>query len=305
MPLQVESVFGSYDLFAKTIPGIVFFLGILSLLPLAPEISTEEGGFALVTISIVVALVFGFMVGQALHSIAVAIEGALYIFGKYVYNRFPRTRRETWVNRRGVFQKISEPSEKSREILLLSVPLRVPASLLINLYCWIVIQVHGLLIPHRIWFRSKLEKELREKEDTDPLYDWFKIQCRDHLRNFELDLPERHQDVYRFVMSYLEFVGNGRARKFQATASFCRSMWITFAFYTGVYTILIFMGSESVFGFESNIQPMLIDYGNIIVFSLSLCCLLFMYSTKQYKKHFTEYIVVDFYTVHNMDVLDQ
>lgn len=301
MQSQVRTIFGDYDIFAKLIPGTVFSVGVLSFLPRLPELESVDGGVALVSIVVVIILTFGFIIGQGLHSFAVSIEYQLYRIGKGVYAWVPQLRQEWWKKHTPRIQSREEEPSSIKWGRRLMFPVLLPIHLFMRIYTWSINQIYGLLIPHRLWFKRKLSSQLSGKNEPDPLYNWFKLTCRDHLRNYDLELPERHEDVYRFVMSYLEYIGNGRARKFQATCSFCRSMWVTLLTYSIIYSYVLLFGSEPILGYEPIIERILSSYGPLIPSALLLATLLFMSSSKQYKRHFAEYIVVDFYNIIEMD----
>lgn len=308
-------MFGAYDLFAKMLPGTIFFLGILSLFPSITLSTDIHSTAATITLFTVIIFVFGFMTGQALHSVAVSIENQLYIIGKKTYsfmslakekitdrNVQGHTKMPEDISKIGSALAFENPFRKLGLFYLFDLLFTKIAFLLGWLSDWIVAQLYGLLVPHRVWFKNKLNNQFNTDDLSDPLYDWFKLACRDHLRNYELDIPERHSDVYRFVMSYLEFMGNGRARQFQATSSFCRSMWITLLTYSIIYSVILINNGTPFITGESMIESSILSQGAIIPTTLFIISVLFMISTKQYKKHFTEYIVVDFYTSLEMNM---
>lgn len=302
MPAKIGSTLGSYDLFAKTIPGVLFFIGFVSLLPSIPEIPNQEIGFGFITVVIIITVVSGYVIGQALHSIAVAIETLGYRFSNFLYARSRFVRRDYWESREGISYTISDVDNTSNIVFRgvrmgLGHILRIPA----RLYYWLITKIHEVVLPHRVWFKIRLERELEEKENPDGLYEWFKWECRDHLESMDMSLVEQYEKVYRFVMSYLEFINGGRARKFQATSSFCRSSWITFLGFSLLYFLFLNYSPERLFGYTPVIQSELAKYGYKIPIALFIWSLLFMYSSAQYKKHFTEYIVVDFYNVVGSD----
>lgn len=301
MSVRIGSILGSYDLFAKTIPGVAFFIGVVSLFPSFPEIPDQEIGFGFITVVIIVTVVSGFVIGQGLHSVAVAVESLGYRFAEFMYNITKFVRREYWSEREGISYTVLEYNDKESDnhVLrgILAFILRIPA----RVYCWVIARIHEILLPHRVWFKFRLRREFEEKEDPDGLYEWFKWECRDHLQSMDMNLVEQHEKVYRFVMSYLEFIKGGRARQFQATSSFCRSMWITLLAFSFVYFGALVIDPVQILGYEPAIQSVLIKYGYKIPIILCIGSIIFMYSAGQYKKHFTEYIVVDFYNAEGSD----
>lgn len=299
---RVRTMFGAYDLYAKLLPGIVFFVGLLSLLPNLPNLGESQSTLTVVTIVVISVLVFGFMVGQALHSLAVSIEEHLFYAGLFIYTSqfLPFLRIEFWENHQ-LSTSLTSTSENHQKIfIILTLPIRILINTITHLYCWVVKQLMGLLVPHRREFLNILTDQFEAQQEADPLYNWFKITCRDHLRNFEMDLTERYEDIYSFVMSYMQFMDSGRARQFQAMAAFCRGMWVTLLVFSLLYTSMIFVNFEPIFGYPPVAQSLINQHGWVIPVSLLLGSIVFMSSTKQYKRHFVEYIVVDFYNLEEM-----
>lgn len=295
--MRIGSVLGSYDFFAKTIPGVLFFIGFVSLWSSVPELPEGQFDFAFVSVALIVTGISGFVIGQALHAFAVAAESGGYRIAAYVYLNFKYLRTNYWQNRTGLSGGISDRSPDEiyprlqKISLFISFILSIPA----RVYCWIVGRLKEALLPHRVWFMQRLQREFSEGGEPDAIYEWFKWQSRDHLLSVEGDVSDEHEKIYRFVMSYLQMTGAGRARKFQATSSFCRSTWITLIVFGLVYGIIILVDPEVILGYKPIVLPLLEDHGPIVLTSLFLGTILFMYSAGQYKKHFTEYIAVDFY----------
>lgn len=289
MSSEARSILGDYDFFAKTIPGVLFFFGLVSLLPSIPNLPGETGfNLAFISVSIIVTAIGGFVVGQALHAVAVAGETAGYRFTLIVHDRFPALRTEE--------RSPDENTGESDHGIFLR-PVFFAWRLVNQVYCWIVKRLNEVVRPHRIWFKKRLHEEYQKEGDADGLYEWFKLESRDYLQKNTMELTEQHEKIYRFVMSYLEYADDGRARKFQATASFCRSTWVTLLLFSVIYAALIFPDISFLIGHTPIVSEVLTEYGVRVPFALFIGSLLFMYSTGQYKRHFTEYIVVDFYNV--------
>lgn len=299
-----RAIFGAYDLYAKVLPGTVFFVGILTLLPTVPLAGFQEDSLTLITLSIVVTAVMGFMFGQALHSVAVTIEGWFYKLGSSVYHSTKYLKPDYWRSRNKIVNSYSSTTNGSALIKFMLIIITFIPRMLIKIYCRILPIIDGIFVPHRIWFKRKMRYQFEEKEQPELLYDWFRIRCQVHLRDFDLDFVDQYEDIYRFVMSYLEFVGSGRARQFQATSSLCRSMWITLSFYLIIYAAIVSNPTVAIPFSDSFIQQYLDEHAMLIFGILSTSVLVFMWSTFQYKKHFTEYIVVDFYTAINIGSLE-
>lgn len=293
MPTRIASILGSYDLFAKTIPGTLFFIALVSLSPSVPNISITGASLGLISILVIIAAVSGLIIGQALHSVAVAGETAGYKITRLIHRNVKRARTKHW-------RQYEEMEPKSAEDTYTGKGRRLRLELWVRRffgrrYCWVVNRINEVVLPHRVWFKLRLREEFEEGNQADGLYDWFKLQSRNQMKSMDMDPVKEHEKIYRFVMSYLRFVNSGRARKFQATSSFCRSTWLTLLIFGVVYMIIILWNVEPILGYTPVIQPILAEYGYRIPGSLFVGTVLFMYSAGQYKKHFTEYIVVDFY----------
>lgn len=295
MPSRIASIFGAYDLFAKAIPGTAFFIGLISLLDEWPIPSTVKGTLAVITLAILVTLVLGFMFGQAVHSFAVAIENNIYSSGKFFYDNITFVRPEYW-------RPFKSDSEKeANKIAPRSVRMvRSIQGWIGRRYIYFIHWNFVLLAPHRRLFEQKLTNQLSNNQDRSKITENVLTHFCDVVDLDDLDNMTDVNDVYRISMSHLESFGAGRARQFQAISSFSRSTWITMMFFSIVYS-LVYVVQENT-SYLSEYSPLVESLLQgvwsypILIIVIVLSSILFMISERQYKSHFVQYILVDFYT---------
>lgn len=245
-------------------------------------------------ISALIIVVLGFILGQTLHSAAVALSAQSYRLFSHLHNRYELVQDEYRDDKKNSIQWYLESNGIDDGIYAFSMrKLSYVWSLPSGIYIWLIKRLREVFVPHRLFFKYWI-KENFAKDDLGGLHDWFKIQSRDILRSEDFDIVADYEDVYRFVMSYLAITGGGRARKFQATASFCRGMWITLFMFSIVYLYIGISG----FRYTTVIGPVLDMYTFWIPAVLFVTSLFFMYSSGKQKRHFVEYIPVDFYNLY-------
>ena len=337
MQPRVSSIFGSYDLFGKTFPGIVFFLLSISLLPM-PSIDQlpQSNGILLAVLALFV-IIFGFVAGQALHAVAVRIESIFLAVARvFYYSRILLAYLLSYIKRRILGQNVEDiesdiikndnntNSELSRYyIAYVSFALFVVIGQIIY-YIWLG-QIGGALFligaflfpigrvknwviqtlyPHRELFENAMSNdEDSTKKFINKINDSFGINAE---KNPEL--------AYQLVMSYYERITAGRARQFQATFSFCRSIWSTLLLFSFIYIIISSSEISSLIPLIGPIVPVIEGYNPIVtlfipkehlllVGSLMLfAVLLFMEGERQNKELFVEYIFIDFLTISDSEL---
>lgn len=329
MPTRVSSIFGSYDLFAKAIPGTVFLLGFLSLLPSKPfKISTSPSA-TLVAIIIASIFVLGFVFGQALHSVAVRVEAFVYWVTKSYYNTLNALQniiknvRENRGNTETADKNSDGESFTKFDALRLAILLSTLVFVVIIsdrkiflIICYLSGIIYGLvsprekfqswlsdvLNPHRRLLERKVQSEIQSNSKNNLIYEFENV----YKEIFERESPfideGNFEETYILVMSHLKYAGIGRARQFQATFSFCRSMWVTFLFYSFIY---IFISSSIFIENISSLYPYrpivfkILGGGDMIMFIgvfLFLSVFPFMEGERQYKSLFNKYVLADFVT---------
>lgn len=310
MPTRVSQIFGSYDLFAKAIPGTAFFIGIISLLPGQDIPSDAFQSTLLLTAFIVVFFIMGFIVGQAVHSFAVWVESRFYAFGKRLYYTIGILQPGVW--EATIVENLEETPERPRaledegsnRLSILATVAKYPP----KLYIPFILVCYQLLVPHRVLFNRKLKNELGGKEDPGLLYRNFSSTVLDNLV-IDSVTKEDYGDIYTVIMSQQEFIGIGRSRQFQAIFSFCRSMWVTLLFFSAAYTGILLTDSSTIpIGFLNH-TPLIVEILSTKASLMFAICwmvflsLLFILGEKYYKQDFVEYVIADFVTI-NSDRLE-
>ncbi len=271
MSARLPSSFGSYDLFAKAFPGIVFLLFAVLLLPQQAISSDFAQSGALVAAFVVFVLVFGFVFGQALHSMSVWTEKRFYAGSRswfeasiliskvahVIYDWITdqvgwereRSQRESMTIRIVfvlaytivLFITYSVSSEEAQSVIVRGIFLGILLGLIATTFVYLALVdlvrewFSQTLIPHRRQFGTQMSDSDTEEQDGVWLSDIFDDKVQD-IYEFEYS-REKKDDldlVYTLTMSHLSRDG-GRAKQFQAVFAFCRSMWVTLLFYSIVY----------------------------------------------------------------------
>ena len=370
MQPRVSSIFGSYDLFAKAFPGIVFFSLSVSLLPV-PEVSQniQSNGILLAVIALSV-IIFGFVSGQALHAIAVRIEKIAFrtaksyifyrttiyvliksMFGEIKY-RILHILQESEKDEKGTDEEVTpqedndtdngislkeayigDKKDRSDEfygntkeflrewiVLLIYTILSLSPVFLVVFYIWIgelataAFTIGFIMFPPRnakIWFRETLypHRELFDDKISENGHSVKKF--KSYIQElYDVKPNECSEFTYKIVMSYYERITVGRTRQFQATFSFCRSMWVTLLLFSTIYLfissptlseLLPLIDYETVFNWSYTpiIELLLPNQTilNAVGFVMFLSVILFMEGERQNKKLFVEYIFIDLLTI--------
>lgn len=246
-------VFGSYDLFGKSVPGSLLAFGLLSLLP--AEILAGGGGgerglptLASLAVAVVGVLLVGLVIGQGVHTLADNTEKAFHWTAK----RADTTSRLTLIlaerrrPERSLDRLSTDPDEKLRW--------RIPKNALSNVYEWFRSRFWGTydsLVSHRRLFGKHFEWNYSNRDDgrrwgreeRGHLYEQF---CRQYERQFPDDEspkklePDELIDRYLLVVTAVENGDVTPHASFQSIYSFCRSMWVVSILIAVIYTEILF-----------------------------------------------------------------
>ncbi|WP_222918928.1 hypothetical protein [Natrinema sp. SYSU A 869] len=340
MATRISRIFGSYDLFAKSFPGVILLILTVTLLPVwEMNIETSLNNTTIVLYGILMA-VFGFTIGQALHSVAVDIEKTVYAFGSFYYkivielmyfNSYARSALQSRLPWKKQDIDVTKGAKMSRVALVWAILFAIVTlymviyaiisrefTLMISVFSGYVLGVVIVSDRLRTWFYNVLNPHRRIFQQY--LYKNDQLATRyleRYIDVFDSDGEIKEQDdqylIYMMTMSYLENIGSTRSRQFQATFSFCRSIWVILAWYAVVcVTISIGMIEKAVnlvyiiYPIDSSVSytPMILNWTNsegtfiigLIMGILSLC---FMEGERQYKYLFIKYLMVDFLTTTN------
>lgn len=342
MQTRISRIFGSYDLFAKSFPGLIFLIFLVTLLPEQDIVLGDSFRNSTVLVYGLLAIVFGFAIGQALHSVAVDIEKGFYSFGRAYYRLLKELRYYYSYLFSSIPDRFSSDGEnvtKGAEIskykiiisfltifgwvimvifTILNGEWTTLLSFLLGIAMSVVIEVqqprewfYRVLNPHRQTFDMELQKDNElVRRYTDRYREIFDDKDLVDDDGFDQEL------MYMMTMSYLENIGSTRSRQFQATFSFCRSIWVVLVGYAIMYLLIsagliedllnliyILQSSEDAISYT----PMILSWTSqrgVFIISVAMLsfALWFMEGEKQYKSLFTKYVMVDFITTTNNDI---
>lgn len=253
MANRLLQVFGSYDLFGKSVPGSLLVFGLLSLLP--AEILSGGGGgerglptLASLAVAVVVVLLVGLVIGQGVHTLADNTEKAFHWLAKRADTTY--TLVTILAARAGIDRNLIDLSTKPDERLRR----RFPKNVLSNLHEWLRSRFWGTydsLVSHRRLFGKHFEWNYNrpgdgrrwEREERGHLYEQF---CREYERRFPEDKspkqlePDELMDRYPLIVTAVENGDVTPHASFQSIYSFCRSMWVVSIVIAAVYTEILF-----------------------------------------------------------------
>lgn len=311
MANRVGNFLESYDFFGKSLPGIVLFLGFISLHPgpLPVKIFLETGGGISLTavFTLLISLVFvGLVMGQAVHGLSVNAEKIFYWAGHTAYNIY--------------YEKIADLTEgylKNNRTLMflykytaLRLIWRVSRSWWIRRY-W---GVHDVFKSHRRLFENTLawhfdrETDRRQGDKENITYhglntafnQTFSTEPYDSLGDFGIQTEEydEFRQIYPLVASEVTEKGMNRASGFQARYSFCRGMWVVLSILLISYVTAFGMLPIHP-GYSPVIQEFLTgDERLYLLIGLGGSILAFMDASGDYKRNYVEYLISEFYAQH-------
>lgn len=248
-----------YDFFSVLLPGSAFLLAMVPFLP--NDFNVLSGAF------VILLILGGFVVGRAIHALAVEIEASIESYPTH------RERFYTEITQGENLHPVTvarflDACESAFDIDDIGVYLGYQETPTLPF------GVRVLLTIARYLF------------DIGPI-------------RAKRDGPE--SDLYSLVRSYIHIDGRGRSRTFQAIYSFYRSMWIVSILIAIVYygyVVLKFRGSlTDVVGFTSKIGASQVDLGIIALSAVGLAILAhFLFSTTraEFQRYFVQYLITDF-----------
>lgn len=149
----------------------------------------------------------------------------------------------TFLSQVSVGVRAREYLEKARDPYEGSSPPYVPLGFLSSLSHWIsnrTSEIYEGLVPHRRLFKERVEPHYLPDSDRDE----FGLKRLEKAINTEFDDPRDGDvqgnlaDIYASINTKLQLIDARRADSFHSRYSFCRSMWVTLATFTIVYTLL-------------------------------------------------------------------
>lgn len=314
MPNRLIELFGSYDLFGKSVPGAVLTLGILATFPSSTFKISGDTSFLGVIALVFLLLFIGLMIGQGVHTLADNIEKAFLWFARRVRN---------WLTLLRV--------RFGRDITISSLKKEVDEDAPLKIRFWFNAYDKSVeWVRRRYWgiydslvgHRYLLGKSIQWNFDAENPDGRWKIGSKGRIyegfvsafqEEFDLDIrtltPPEIRDQYPLITAKLSKEGIGQYRTFQSIYSFCRSMWVVFLCLTLVFGFLIngpailewlpwFEGIRlsvlplpyTPVGVE--IIPTVIQ--SYVPWILLIGTVVFFDAAGTYKRHYVEYLIADF-----------
>lgn len=298
MPERHFYRFPSVDFFGKSMPGILFTLLAIPILPetLFSEIvgSIEQVTLALVVVGIFLIIVVGFSIGQGLNTVSIIFERIVYTVGLIISNK---SQLEVDYQRWGDRDQQDE----------------------VNSINWIRNQFESfkrIFVPHRILFNDWIRRHLA---DDHPSHQHKIALFRDTYEEYggklgrnlpklphsgesttDIHIPN---DIYILVSDYLTHKGVNRARRHKSLFVFCRNAAVTTGYFTFIYGLVLYdvnnddfilLNRENDTVLAHLFADGLIDPGYPIIIVLATTSVIFLYGISIYKRLYVEYMIVDF-----------
>lgn len=310
MPQRLLQLFGTYDLFGKSVPGAALSLGIISLLPASVFPSLNGQSFAGIAALLIVLLLTGLMIGQGVHTLADNIEKAFLWLVR-------RTR-----NSANLFTTMVDVELSAKALKSTTDPTDPPKRHKRVLNNWRDGSIEWLrrrywggydsLIGHRYLFARSIEWNYSQERGDDrwntesrgELFDHFidgyadafGHDIRKHVHSTK-DIVNR----YPLITAKLQRSNGSGSQNFQATYSFCRSMWVVFLLLFIVYFDLMFLGCYGgiISACITISQPVVLSVvsESLYPFLLGLIgsgVVVFFDAAGTYKRHYVEYLIAEF-----------
>lgn len=311
MPSQIVSLFGSYDFFGKSFPGVTLILGISLLLPLDSIPFGDIFSNVLTFIVFVVSLVLlGTLFGEIVHTFAIIGENitkslirkvrnfADLISGGY-YDSV-----QDWLSKEPSINKM----RKSNTCLPFTVHLFFE-NWRYRSYVWVsnrVSDIKYILQGHRDIFYEKITspqtiqyKSKNNPESTGPLAKSIQEYCED----LEVDTEYEYREVYPLVTSKLSQAEYNRPSVFHSRYSFCRSMWVILFVLAILYYVLFITNVAIPQSLQFTQSTYLAEKSNsqigLLCWLLLFLSSLFAYASGRYKRYYIEYLFASMYHVKN------
>lgn len=309
MSNQLLRLFGSYDLFGKSVPGAALLFGVWLLLPeSAFPISFGTPGNSLVNIAalLLLLLLLGLMIGQGLHTVADNIEK---VFRWLLFRTIDL--QDLIAYRYGVsisLERFESPDEREESTFMRSFfdERRDETIEWIRRRFW---GTFDSFAGHRYLFSKWFEWNYTPSEQRgydnrweegerdaimEPFAEAFESVFGEDIRQFD---REEIEQVYPLITAYLANKNLRGHRQFQSIYSFCRSLWVVLFALSIAYAIVIYqpLGALEVVDWNPRIQTLppdpLIPVLPLLTF---LATIVFVDASGTYKYHFIEYLLATF-----------
>ncbi|QCP91847.1 hypothetical protein [Haloarcula marismortui] len=303
---KLVGLFSSYDILGKSLPGAVFFFGIISVLPVQSELFAQltnwselpAGNFVVI---LLLAIGMGLVFGEAIHTLANNSEQFVAWLGRraisaagFVRDNLPELHR--FLNSEYTDYAAATPSEAR--------VYRVIA----NTKQWYKKRYFGLnasVKSHRRLFAETCETNYgtkwgpRKDEEPKKIFEEF---ADSFEKKFDTDLPKTNKselmEIYPLITGEVTRSGGAEFRRFQSIYSFCRSMWVTLMIFSIIHFVIYIANRGyiiSQFDYISVAATVFpLNQTSLIPGMLAISCILFLDAAGTYKEHYVEYLVAEF-----------
>jgi hypothetical protein len=302
MPSRLLQIFGSYDLFGKSVPGAFLIIGLSLILPQQTYQTIElEPTFLNIAALLFLLLLVGLMIGQGVHTIA---------------NNFEKIFRWTVQRLNGTLRVLEASGDWTFELSTLKSEPASPDEEYDGLWkklCrnwrnstidWLHRRYWGTydsLVDHRYLFAKSIEWNYSpesgrwEVNQKAEMYDGFITEYqRLYGTDLRLEVPADIVKRYPLITSRLSSQTEGEFRQFQSIYSFCRSMWVVSFILTGLFSWMIFVPFEGVDRavFLTSLPSTILPWFPVFTF---ISAVLFFDAAGDYKRYFVEYLIAGFH----------
>lgn len=319
MPVRLLSLFGSYDFFAKSLPGMLLVVGTFPLLK-SGSIPTPDLSRKIIIFIVVLIIVWllGTLLGEAVHTVAIYFEKVAAWSGKRLRSlkddlskitglKLPRPNELTVAQDQ---QRISSEGQRSQRInpfslriyfLLRSIFIRVYTSVL-NLANNLFHELKDIVWGHRSMFKTKLEAPTT----SSPFTQQYLV---DFVRKELEDKPPHDIDaIYTVIVTKVSNSPSERAFRFQSRYGFCRSMGVVLFLIGITYLLVIEYPSSWWVPSAFRYQPYLLEYfkanTNNVVGMISILLIatsaIFFLASGNYKRRYIEYLMSELFVSNNL-----
>jgi len=303
---NLVTLFSSYDVFGKSIPGAVFFLGLVSILPeeskILAELTSWPGGPGSSFVAILLlALGLGLIFGEAIHTLANISEKMVAWLGRRAVNsagflrdNLPELHTALTTDftdyadatkfEAGIYDRIEDTKK------------------------WYKKRYYGLnasFKSHRRLFAEQCATNFGSKrgprKNLDPkkIYSQFFNKFEEV---FDSSLPKTNiqelMELYPLITAEVTKSGGSEFRRFQSVYSFCRSMWVTLSIFSTAHLLIFFGNSRewiTLFDYRPAVFILVpVEFMQTVPIALFLSSILFVVASGTYKKHYVEYLVAEF-----------
>lgn len=328
-----SGIFNSYDLYGKTFPGIVVFVGLIAISPIDLSSLSSDGSSLVIAVLTVLVAIFGFILGQAIHSIAQTIQSVLYKIG-LGFHKASLVIRDILIyylfKRETESDNDNDNHNNDRSVytfrkwyLVMAILFFLSVSYLWSIIGWnvftlitigifltnigsprnrIISWLNSALIPHRKAFESRIAKN---SDDIDDLSKEFNDIYESNSWP-DVDIESK----YTLTIGHLRNTNPQTTQIYLAIYSFCRSMWIS-CFILSIPYLLYSRESvpqlplaneiQQIIPYPTSYNPLILDIvssGDVTVLYIGLVGLvfgfIFLEAERKYKKIYIDYMLSEF-----------